>query len=123
MPAGFHPHTYLHSGGREIAVELLCFLAVLQSSLSAFTSFCIHKRNLLKARMVIAPYNQHIGSFSPEPFGWFAPPSLLGARELTLSWNQLHSEPPVPGIVSVMGILRQSCCQLYRSLRTRNSLT
>jgi hypothetical protein len=36
-------------------------------------------------------YNQHIGSFSPEPFGWLAPPSLLGAREPTLSWNQLHS--------------------------------
>ena len=35
-------------------------------------------------------YNQHIGSFSPEPFGWLAPPSLLGAREPTLSWNQLQ---------------------------------
>jgi hypothetical protein len=41
--------------------------------------------------VVIASYNQHIGSFSPEPFGWLAPPSLLGAREPTLSWNQLHS--------------------------------
>jgi hypothetical protein len=40
--------------------------------------------------VVIASYNQHIGSFSPEPFGWLAPPSLLGAREPTLSWNQLH---------------------------------
>jgi len=38
--------------------------------------------------VVIASYNQHIGSFSPEPFGWFAPPSLLGAREPTLPWNQ-----------------------------------
>jgi hypothetical protein len=28
--------------------------------------------------VVIASYNQHIGSFSPEPFGWLAPPSLLG---------------------------------------------
>jgi hypothetical protein len=28
------------------------------------------------------------GSFSPGPFGWFAPPSLLGSREPTLSWNQ-----------------------------------
>src|ERR1700733_1808074 len=33
------------------------------------------------------------GSFSPEPFGWLAPPSLLGPREPTLSWNHLHSEP------------------------------
>jgi hypothetical protein len=36
-------------------------------------------------------YNPHIGSFSPGPFGWFAPPSLLGSREPTLSWNQLHA--------------------------------
>ena len=28
---------------------------------------------------------KHIGSFSPEPFGWLAPASLLGAREPTLS--------------------------------------
>src|SRR5258708_34680073 len=60
-----------------------------------FRSPCvrIHKRNLLKARVVIASYNQHIGSFSPEPSGWLAPPSLLGAREPTLSWNQLRSQP------------------------------
>src|SRR5258708_22214153 len=56
-----------------------------------FRSPCvrIHKCNLLKARVVIASYNQHIGSFSPEPFGWLAPPSLLGAREPTLSWKSI----------------------------------
>jgi hypothetical protein len=32
-----------------------------------FPCVCIDKRNLLKARVVIASYNQHIGSFSPEP--------------------------------------------------------
>ena len=41
----------------------------------------------------IVSYSQHIGSFSPEPFGWLAPPSLLGRWEPTLSWNQLHSKP------------------------------
>jgi len=53
MPAGFHPHAHLHSLGREIAVELLRLLAVLQSALPALASFGIHKRNLLEARMVV----------------------------------------------------------------------
>jgi len=60
---------------------------VLQPPFLQFSSFGIYKRNLLKARVVIQSYNQHIGSFSPEPFGWLAPPSLLGSREPTLSWN------------------------------------
>jgi hypothetical protein len=30
MPTGFHPHAHLHSLGREITVELLRLLAVLQ---------------------------------------------------------------------------------------------
>src|SRR6266481_2521523 len=91
MPARFHPHTYFHSLYHKIAVELLRFLAVLEPPFLYFPCVRIHKRNLLKARVVIASYNQHIGSFSPEPFGWLAPPSLLGAREPTLSSNRLHS--------------------------------
>src|SRR5246127_3511253 len=93
MPTGFHPHAHLHSLGRELTVELLRFFTVLQSALLQFPSFGIHKTNLLEARVIIASYNQHIGSFSPGPFGWLPPPSLLGSREPTLSWNQLHSEP------------------------------
>ena len=31
MPTSFHPHAHLHSLDRQIAVELLRFLAVLQS--------------------------------------------------------------------------------------------
>jgi hypothetical protein len=54
MPAGFHTHAHLHSLGRQIAVELLRFLAVLRSSLSTISSFGIYKRNLLEARVVIA---------------------------------------------------------------------
>jgi hypothetical protein len=48
----------------------------------------------LEVRVIIAFYNQHIGSFSPGPFGWLAPPSLLGPREPTLSWNQLSRKRP-----------------------------
>src|SRR6266704_1973799 len=91
MPTCLHSHAHLHSLGRELAVEPLRFLAVLQSSLLYLPGVCIYERNLLKGRVVITSYNQHIGSFSPEPSGWLAPPSLLGAREPTLSWNYLHS--------------------------------
>jgi hypothetical protein len=54
VSAGFHAHAYLHSLGREITVELLRLLPVKQSPLSYFSCFCIHKRNLLKARMVVS---------------------------------------------------------------------
>src|SRR5712691_6419261 len=54
MPTGFHPHAHFHSLGGQVTVELLRFLAVLQSTLPAFPSFAIHKRNLLEARVIIA---------------------------------------------------------------------
>ena len=53
MPTGFHPYTYLHSLDREIAVELLRLLAMLQSTLPAFACFGLHKSNLSEARMVV----------------------------------------------------------------------
>src|SRR5579859_3134511 len=59
MSTGFHPHTHRRSLGRQITVEFLRFLAVLQSPLLQFPSFGIHKSNLLEARVVIASYNDH----------------------------------------------------------------
>src|ERR1700722_14076996 len=76
LPAGFHSHTYFLSLVRQVTVKLLRFLAVLQSPLLQFPGLGIYKSNLLKARVVIASYNQHIGSFSPEPFGWLVPPKF-----------------------------------------------
>ena len=68
--AGFHPHSHPHLLCREITVEFLRFLAVLQSPLSHFSRFRIHKRNLLEARMIITPYNSDVGSFLRA--GWLA---------------------------------------------------
>src|ERR1700720_3571247 len=68
LPARFHAHTHLLLLCRQVTVEFLRFLAVLQSPLLQFPSLGIYKNNLLKARVVICTYNQHIGSFSPEPF-------------------------------------------------------
>src|SRR6267154_3107133 len=76
LPTGFHPQPHLYSLCREIAVELLRFLAVLQSPLSQFSGVGVHKSNLLEGRVVIASYNHHVRLLSPEPFGWFAPPKL-----------------------------------------------
>src|ERR1019366_1266922 len=44
---------------RQITVELLRFLAVLQSPLLQFPGLGIYKSNLLKARVIIASYNDH----------------------------------------------------------------
>src|ERR1017187_2314484 len=68
VSTSFHPYTHLHSLGRQIAVELLRLLAVLQSLLPAFASFGIHKRNLLEARMVVTTYNPHVRLLSPGPW-------------------------------------------------------
>src|ERR1700730_4957711 len=59
MPTGFHPHAHLLSLGRELTVELLPCLRMLQSALLQFPGFGIHKRNLLKGRVVICSYNDH----------------------------------------------------------------
>src|ERR1700746_2623896 len=68
MSARLHPYTHLQSLGRQLTVELFRFLAVLQCPLLQFSSFGIHIRNLLEARVIIQSYNQHIGSFLPSLF-------------------------------------------------------
>src|SRR5438132_1538782 len=92
MPACFHSYTHLHPLCRQITVEFLRFLAVLQSSLLQLPSLGIHKSNLLEARVVIASYNDHRSAPFSRAFlvGWHHQ-SLLGSREPTLSWNQFHS--------------------------------
>src|SRR5689334_3795824 len=51
----------------------------------------IHASNLLKARMIITTYNEHVRLLSSEPFGWFAPPKSTRAWEPTLFMESLHS--------------------------------
>jgi hypothetical protein len=40
---------------------------VIQSPIAALTGFLIQKRDLLKARVIICAYNQHVWLLSPEP--------------------------------------------------------
>src|SRR5215470_10496994 len=77
VSAGFHTDTHLLTGSRQATVELLRSFSVSQSLLAQFSAFCIDKSNLLKARMVITPYNEHVGSFL-RAVGWLAPSTLLG---------------------------------------------
>src|SRR6266851_2666391 len=87
--------THTFSPWAALTVEFFRFLAVLQCPLLQFPSFGFHKSNLLKARVIIASYNDHCSAPSSRAFfGWFQHhQSLLGSREPTLSWNQLHSQP------------------------------
>src|ERR1035437_2977425 len=109
MSARFHPHTYLHSLCREITVELLRFLAVLQSPLLQFPSFGIHKSNLLEARVIIASYNDHCSAPLSRALlvGWY-PPKFRRVQEPTLSWNQLHNVAPFvrPAPITLKTLLR-----------------
>jgi hypothetical protein len=50
--------------------------------------------NLLKARMIVTTYNQHVRLLSSEPFGWFAPPKSTRAWEPTLLWNHFTNHHP-----------------------------
>src|SRR6516164_8728216 len=63
MSTGLHTDTHPLSRRHQSTVELLRPLAVHEPLLLQFSSFCIHESYLLKARMVIAPYNEHVGSF------------------------------------------------------------
>jgi hypothetical protein len=94
LSTGFHPHTNLHSLGRELAVERLRFLAVLQSPFLELPSVGIHKRNLLKARVVICSYNDHVRLLSPSPLVGFSTTKVYSGIGADIVMNQLHSKPP-----------------------------
>src|ERR1700757_295891 len=67
-----------------------------QAPFAQFPRACIDESNLLKARMIIAPYNQHVRLLSSEPFGWFAPPKSTRAEEPTLFVESLRSKLLAP---------------------------
>src|SRR5260370_31364680 len=57
MSTVFHAHTHRRSLGRQLTVELLRRLTVLQSTLPPIPSFTIVTRHLFDARMIITTYN------------------------------------------------------------------
>src|SRR5579864_4795559 len=65
-----------------------------QSPFVQLTRVRIDASNLLKARMIITTYNEHVRLLSSEPFGCFAPPKSTRAWEPTLFMESLHSKCP-----------------------------
>src|ERR1039458_6550654 len=108
LPAGFHSHTNLHPLCRQITVEFLSFLAVLQSPLSAVAGGDVHKSNLLEGRVIIASYNQHIGSFLPSLFGWLCTTKAYsGLRSRHCHGINYTQVPQRKAMMSVIAMLRQ----------------
>src|SRR5579859_602295 len=93
VPAGLHPHPHGYIALLQFPVKLLGLFAMRKAALAQLTCVCVHKSNLLEARMIIAPYNQHVRLLSSEPFGWFAPPKFTRAWEPKLLWNHHTYEP------------------------------
>ena len=67
VSAGLHAHPRGCIFLLQFAVELLGLLAMRQASFAQFPCVCIYERNLLEARMIITPYNQHVRLLSSEP--------------------------------------------------------
>jgi len=80
----------------KVGVRLLRLLTMRHASF-ALTTVAIDARNLLKTRMIITTYNQHVRLLSSEPFGWFAPPKSTRAWEPTLFMESLDSLTSEPG--------------------------
>src|SRR5467141_1540853 len=68
MPGGLHPHAHADSSLLQFSVAPLSFtIAVIQLPFPALPSFLIHKSDLLKARVIIYSYNDHVWLLPPEP--------------------------------------------------------
>src|SRR6267143_1343570 len=68
IPGGLHPHAHAHSSLLQVPIEPLCFsITVVQSPFAALTCFLIEKSYLLKARVIIHAYNEHVPLLPPEP--------------------------------------------------------
>jgi len=89
------PHTHLHSLRREIAIKLFRFLPVLQSPFLKLPGIRIHKRNLLKARVVVCSYDDHVRLLSPEPVGWIQHHQLYSGVEadIVIEINYAENRP------------------------------
>src|SRR6516165_7700599 len=91
MPSGLHSHSHVDSP--LITVKLLRLSVVMaQLPFVVLSCFCLHKRDLLHPRVIIASYNPHVGSFLPS-LGLVSAPSLRGARsrhcyEIMLDFGQ-----------------------------------
>jgi len=65
---GLHPHSYARSSPRQFPIKLLGFsCTVVQLPFLILSCFCVYKRDVLVARVIIHAYNDHVRLLSPEP--------------------------------------------------------
>src|SRR5580692_3058455 len=98
LSTGFHPHMHLHSLGGEIAIKLFRFLTVLQSPFLELPSVGIHKRNLLKARVVVCSYNDHVRLLSPSLLVGFGTTKVYSADRSRHCHGINYTQTPTPGL-------------------------
>src|SRR5207247_10319931 len=71
VPRSLHPHSHLNSSLLQLAIEPFGFsIAVHQPLLATFPSFRVCPSDLLYAWVIIATYNEHLGSFLPSPWSF-----------------------------------------------------
>src|ERR1700724_2242152 len=71
------------------ALKLLGFsCTVVQLPFLILSRFCVDKRDVLIARVIIHAYNDHVGSFLPSQWS-STNHSVLGSKEPTLLCNQV----------------------------------
>jgi hypothetical protein len=81
---------------------------VLQSPFLKLFRVGIHKRNLLKARVVVCSYNDHVRLLSPEPVGWIQHHQLYSRVEADIFMQSITLKTPS---MSEMASLENTCSQ------------
>src|SRR5262249_27237898 len=95
IPGSLHAYPHADSSLLQIAIEPLGFsIAVVQSSFVILAGLFNQKCNLLKARVIIYAYNQHVRLLPPEPVV-VKQPKFTRVEEPTLLCNQ-YEFPPIP---------------------------
>src|SRR5580704_2962218 len=80
ISGSLHAHTHANSASLQVSVKLLGFsFAVMQLPFTALARLFLKKCNLLKARVVIYAYQQHVRLLSPSLWS-LSNHSLLGSR-------------------------------------------
>src|SRR6202162_1233858 len=86
---GLHPHSYARSSPRQFPIKLLGFsCTVVQLPFPILSCFCVYKRDVLIARVIIHAYNDHVGSFLSSQWS-STNHSVLGSKEPALLCNQV----------------------------------
>src|ERR1700677_3768696 len=90
MAGALQPHAHADSSCRQFPVKLFCFsITVVQLPFHILSRFCVDKRDVLVARVIIHAYNDHVGSFLPSPWS-STNHSVLGSKEPALLCNHFY---------------------------------